>query len=372
MKAFFKFILKLIVVIAVIRGAVGVANWVRDKVDQGGGMFQSGLFEEALPEFRDLVSLRDHLYNELQAGETEVSFIYSGEEELSGGLVSRMLGLARAGLSRSGDRCRITMYPRVGVRIVDAWKREDTSELTEDEKRALQCALDMVASARAQAGNEWEVELLLHDMLIERISYYTEEEKNAEDRYLSVVGALVDGRANCQGYADAFYTVATIAGFQVEEMSVDTPDGTHRVNTIYLQGKWYVVDVTHNDHENGKIFYKLFNAGMDVIDGYWWGEELELHPIAATGSPDWYYYYRRGIAFDSASAFASYVANDWAATGKTQYRGMVRGMTDGGALKEVLSAALKKTGKAYSYRYSCSEGDKNCFFIVTFEKKAHS
>lgn len=189
----------------------------------------------------------------------------------------------------------LTQYP--GDRIADAHFSGDTSKLNSDERRVLEIAEDMVSTAKSMSSDPIEQELILHDMLIEKCTYYLGSthiaDENNPPRHLTCIGALLDGRANCQGFSDGFYTLATITGFKVERMNGFTNGEPHMFNTIYLDGAWYVVDATvnNNDSDGGNVenMYPHFNAGLDMCGSLSWRPEEEIKPIAKTSGPHYYY-----------------------------------------------------------------------------------
>ncbi len=189
----------------------------------------------------------------------------------------------------------LTQYP--GNRIAEAHFSGDRSALNNDELRVLQIAEEMVAKAKEMTSDPIELELILHDMLTEKCTYYGGStdipDEHNPPRHLTCIGALLDGRANCQGFSDGFYTLATIAGFTVERMSGFSNGVPHMFNTIYLDGAWYVVDVTvnNNDSDGGNVenMYPHFNAGLDMCGSLSWRPEEEIKPIAKTSGPHYYY-----------------------------------------------------------------------------------
>ena len=73
----------------------------------------------------------------------------------------------------------------------------------------------------------------------------------------------MDGVANCQGYSDAFYLLASLAGFDVRIVGSDD----HAWNAIKLSDSWYAVDCTFNDlnsdYPDAK-YYIWFNSPFDA------------------------------------------------------------------------------------------------------------
>lgn len=324
------------------------------------------------PEFSDLISLRDYINEQRDSGNNQVDFFYYGTEDLwEEGRLAGMCGAMSVHVSQLADYHTVTLLKYPGDKIVEAYKSGDTSALTQDELLTLARAEEIVNFGFEESADPLELEQFLHDVIAEEVTYYTDDRMNDFEyenapRYLSVVGALLDGQANCQGYSDAFYTLASMAGFQVSKMSVEAPEGGHQVNTICLNNQWYVVDVTYDDHDGYPTDYGRFNMGMDLITDYWWEDIYERYPIAENTDPYLYYYSRNGLVFDSTEDFAQMIVDAWLNMEQTGFFGMVRNELNGDALTDSLSAALNETGKGYSYQYSYSCNNKDCFYTVEF------
>lgn len=323
-------------------------------------------------EISDLLELRDYVAEQIAKDHLEFSFIYSGEEELDPGVIAKMGGVCFVKYVQEGNLIQVTMTEFPGSRIVDAYFADDTSHLTEDEQLALDKALELLEAARRIAKNDWELELAIHDILAQHITYsdadiYYEEPED-QPRHLSVIGALLDGEANCQGYTDAFYTLASIAGFEVGRLSVEAPSAPHMVNTICLDGQWYVVDVTYDDSGDEMVSYHLFNAGLDMIgEEYEWSEEVGIYPIVP-GSDENSYYIRNDVVFDDMDDLAEYVAEQWAYGGNNVIRVMLRGEYRAEKLNDILPEVLEEWRKSYEYRIWYSDNGSDSFYTVKFAK----
>ena len=323
------------------------------------------------PTFYSLTTLSKYLNEQKNKGVLKITFKYSGTEEPDPQMLAQMVSAFFVTDTVVGDKhtLNITEYP--GDRIVDAYRSGNRALLTSDEKKAMDKAIQMVSTAKAKAKNNWELELLIHDMLADNINYYNDaavdfDKLTDAPRYISIVGALLDKKANCQGYSDAFYTLASMAGFTVSRMNVETPDDLHVTNTISLNGRWYVVDVTFDDQgSNAPTNHRLFTAGLDCINEYSWKPWKEINPIAAMSGVD-YYYNNKGISFYTMKSFAEYTVNKWLAGEKT-IDGMVRNQKNGDAIEGELSKALENTGKAYNYTYWYYEDSKNLYYTIQFK-----
>ena len=95
-----------------------------------------------------------------------------------------------------------------------------------------------------------------------------EKEPSEDALGVSAAFALTHGWANCQGYSDAFYLLAGMAGFEVGFQNGYNAGVLHAWNTVELGGQWYVVDVSTADVAGDLVapeigVYTLFNAGRD-------------------------------------------------------------------------------------------------------------
>ncbi len=324
---------------------------------------------DTVPTFYSLDSLRDYLNQQKNKNVFEIPFKFKGSDEITPRMLAQMTSALFVNHNLSGDTHTLTVSEYPGDHIVDAYFNSDKSGLTADEKKAMEKAIQMVNTAKSKAKNNWELELQIHDMLADHITYYDDvrDFDRPEDapRYLTIIGALLDGKANCQGYSDAFYTLASIAGFTVSRMNTETTDDLHVVNTILLNGSWYVVDVTFDDQgSEAPTNYRLFNAGLDRIEEFFWKPWKEINKISAT-SPKEYYYNYKGTLFSNAQSLAQYVVNCWQGGEKT-IRGAVTNLSDYKSIETPLSDLLEKTGKAYNYKYWCSNSGKDIYYTFVF------
>ena len=139
---------------------------------------------------------------------------------------------------------------------------EDGQKLTAD----LNARLDEIVAGMPD-GTQWEQIKYLHDYLVLHCNY-GEEGKLPFTAY----GALVEGWATCQGYADAMHLLLSRAGFETCYTigRGDNINYTHKWNYVKLDdGKWYIVDPTWSD-PTGKtdpnyICYDYFMISDEVI-----------------------------------------------------------------------------------------------------------
>ena len=171
-----------------------------------------------------------------------------------------------------------------GTNILRAMENGDLSVLTSREQQALAAAKDMAASCARTT--QVETARAIHDALCARIVYTDDESTNEDD---CCIGALLDGRANCDGYADAMLLVGRLAGLNVRYQHGDSLHGgmgsyfsTHMWNIIELDGSWRMIDVTWDDTENEAV-YIWFNIGEDrAARSHIWSAEMTVPMQAVT------------------------------------------------------------------------------------------
>lgn len=142
-------------------------------------------------------------------------------------------------------RVTLRLRYRAGVRIADAWQNGDVCGLSPDEQTALSRALVMAEQARRDAPDP----LTLARRLYEAVRACTVYDNPtigtaAYGQVISAVSALVRGRANCQGFSDAYYLLGTLAGLTVSCRTGVKDRMPHLWNTVLLDGHQRTVDVT--------------------------------------------------------------------------------------------------------------------------------
>ena len=113
--------------------------------------------------------------------------------------------------------------------------------------------------------SDYEKSKILHDRLADTVTYTsTSNDQNA-------YGALVEGKAVCNGYARAYQHLMNEAGIPTwyvtgssNNPSTGEPIG-HAWNVVKLDGKWYYTDVTWDD-QGENIFYEYLNVNTSKIE----------------------------------------------------------------------------------------------------------
>ena len=154
-------------------------------------------------------------------------------------------------------------YP--GYAILRSLKNGTENKLPDKLKKTLQEARRLVSGI---SGTPEEKVIAIHDLLCRHITYTIDKSTDDDDR---CVGAILYGKANCDGYSDAFLLLCGLKGIPVmlvqgnaRKVTHPSENPAHLWNLVYLNGKWRGVDVTwDDDDQHGTVLYNNFNIGED-------------------------------------------------------------------------------------------------------------
>ena len=161
-----------------------------------------------------------------------------------------------------------TFYP--GYQILRAVARGEEDRLPSRLRQTLDRARDLLSGI---SGTQKEMALAIHDLLCEHITYTIDESTDDDDR---CVGALLNGKANCDGYADAYMLLCGLKGIPVrlwhgDDLNWDdlSDDVGHLWNLVLLDGIWRSVDVTWDDGDDGETGWIYWNIGTDRMSKHY-------------------------------------------------------------------------------------------------------
>ena len=127
-------------------------------------------------------------------------------------------------------------------------------------------ALKAVLKKAPKGSSEFERELYLHDQLISLVEYHDEAEDHSSEYPMafSAYGALVDGKAVCEGYSRAMQLLSNCLGLQCALVTGVSQEIAHMWNLIRIEGEWYHLDLTWDDAASMSI-YQYFNLTDEQI-----------------------------------------------------------------------------------------------------------
>lgn len=146
-----------------------------------------------------------------------------------------------------------TYYTAEKIRNAKIVFREDTSCI---DSKIMQLENKADSIVKNAPDGEYEKILYIHDYITETCKYNT----GYQLEYSSTAyGCLVDGTANCEGYAKAFCYLAGKMGIKSILVTGKTNNGeNHAWNQVEIDGDWYNVDITWDDMDNSGGSRKVY------------------------------------------------------------------------------------------------------------------
>ena len=141
--------------------------------------------------------------------------------------------------------------------------------------------------------DEYEIEKYYHDYLINVCTYDDEAANNGSSAYenaYSAYGALVDGRAVCEGYAKAMQLLlhrSAITATVVMGRSIDDWEA-HMWNLVRINGSYYYVDVTWDDTDDFPQ-HTYFNMNLEALQRTHCLDEHQLTDIVCNSTTESYF-----------------------------------------------------------------------------------
>ena len=115
--------------------------------------------------------------------------------------------------------------------------------------------------AETEGMSYFEKEQYFHDYLCNNVTYTAD---GVYSRY-SVIGALVNGKAVCEGYSRAMQLLCKAAGINCSLVKGWSDDTSHMWNIVEISGEWYELDVTWDDIGEEGPRYKYFNLTTEEM-----------------------------------------------------------------------------------------------------------
>ncbi len=164
--------------------------------------------------------------------------------------------------------------------------------LTAEERRQAMTAItDAAADILQQAAlvtDEFERELLLHDWLAAHCTYNTDSTADSIHDY-TLYGALVDGRAVCEGYARAMQWLLEQCGSESGLVTgTDLKGESHMWNLVTVNGEPYHLDVTWND-SNDLPRHNYFNMTTEEAQTTRVFADTDIGIVDCTATADNFY-----------------------------------------------------------------------------------
>lgn len=109
--------------------------------------------------------------------------------------------------------------------------------------------LDEIVSNAPSDATQLELELYVHDYIIDNCEYDYESAESDEvnDNTGNAYGVLIEGKAVCEGYSRAFQLLCKELGLECVNVRGVSDNENHMWNCVIIDGQWYQIDVTWDD-----------------------------------------------------------------------------------------------------------------------------
>lgn len=141
------------------------------------------------------------------------------------------------------------------------FKNGNYNQMTSRQREQVKDAIEEFKETYFTEGmSDFEKEIMIIRWLVENCTY----EKASGWKNSTAYSCIINGKAQCSGYADAFLQTAKSCGLEVRYVS----NSSHAWNLIKLDGDWYHVDVTWEDPigNNTYGFSALRNKYINLED----------------------------------------------------------------------------------------------------------
>lgn len=228
--------------------------------------------------------------------------------------------------------------------------------------------------------DEWQTELEIHDFIINNCKY---DNNDTDYSRSSSYGALVDGKAACEGYSKAAKLLLDEAGIEngIVFGTAKNESGkstAHMWNAVKINNKFYNLDCTWDDpvNDGGKSMrmYSYFNVSDEMISVSHSDFSYEYHCF----SDDDNYFTKTGRFFDSFGASEKKTLEklmiEDVRNGKTDfqirfasrtiYNSAYSRLIKSGEISGIISAVNKETGRNISAKkIKYTENEKQCVIM---------
>lgn len=300
-----------------------------NKAEEYFAMLDEEYAAELPPRFTDISETPEYFHQCTENLTEEIElYVGNGSDDMFGADYEHLFtylpgrGYSSVNYSSSTGLLKIKMFYRAGDRIIYAEKNGKHDILIPEEKEVLEKAKLIVDEAKANSSTEFELELWIHDWICQNTEYNTpdlEKDEQIPDigyRQHSCIGGLLDGKINCQGYADTFELLGTLAGLEIRTvggMAVNEEgEGHHAWNMIKLDGLWYFVDVTYDDPSGmpDEMLCRIWLNTPYSIDRHTPYITLNEHyDFAEEENPAYSYYDVKNLNFTTEKDIAKYAVD---------------------------------------------------------------
>lgn len=251
---------------------------------------------------------------------------------------------------------------------------------SQQEIAAVENIVNQVLRQANQKPNLFEREVYVHDYLVKHVQY-----DKTTDNCGSIYGALVEGRAKCEGYARAFQYIMNRLGMETVLITGRAGGEPHMWNMVKLYTHYYFVDVTHDDPSpdvpiaDGQEYLinrSCLNVSTGILsathtihgknskDNYGMIQNADLQNC---NSLTYHYYTVRGQSVSTLGEFQAVLRRNKGIHNVEVY--FSGSMPSVSALKDAVNAFIKQEYPNKGYRYSYTNAQSSVYKRHVFRVK---
>lgn len=245
--------------------------------------------------YSDLDSLAIRLQDEIMAGsESFVVYLKDMDAETIANINDTLDGIYGRGSSYQQLGLVATYYMKICIYVERSTNYYVLKAYTENtpipdtEKKAQQLyeiVQHIMTEYVTESMTNYDKEKVFHDYIVKNCAYSSNVDQPPSSDIYRAYGALVNGDAVCNGYAEALHLLLACAGIE-SRFVVGTADGvSHAWNLVHLNGKWFHLDATWDDptpDREGVVIHRFFNLSDEEMEKtHIW--KKENYPAASGG-----------------------------------------------------------------------------------------
>lgn len=218
----------------------------------------------------------------------------------------------------------ITIKKTTNYYVYAAMVRGENIPETEIKARELYNVVNGIFATQVTEGmTDYEKELAFHDYLVTHCVYSEDVLQPQESDIYRAYGALVNGDAVCNGYAEAMQLMMLCAGINTKFV-IGTADGIdHAWNLVELDGAWYHLDATWDDpkpDQGENPLHPYFNVTDEIMEKkHTW--QREDYPKAEDMTYN--YYVQSDAYFRDFLQYKEHVYRELITGGRNRYEAVI-------------------------------------------------
>lgn len=250
---------------------------------------------------------------------------------------------------------------------------EDVEILKKKYKELMMQTNLIIESIIIDEMTDYEKEKAIHDYIVETTRYDEQDRWPVESH--TAYGALVNGVAVCDGYAESFDLLLKMVGIKSKLIYGTLDSELHAWNLVEIAGNEYFVDVTADDptnNENNHMKYTFFNVPFDYMTN---SHVFEVDYPSVNFIED-NYFYRNDLYFTSIEGLNSFIYNALSENSeeiRINFMLAREDLKEGINLEKIIQGYLSANRNIYNQNYSYTELDKDFEYIydviVRLDKK---